>query len=278
MQLGIHRSGQASPWRRAFLAFGWSFSTLLLDPLAAGEAHGGLLPDLDVPLLRLETLYSGGFASGRLESRAPCGNALENPEEDLPFRVREGFYLLAMMPIAGIAGDFDGTTFFAGQGAILAVPEVDTGFGFGAGLGYRAERVSFDINFQRTYHDGLFAGVLPLDVVANAVNFDFKWFFFTDGPLQPNLLLGFGFPWLEVKDGSASIDGTADDATYVGLQFHLGGGLNYHIFPRWAIGVQGGYRFTFYLSGSGAGGASGSLDDTLDGSGWFAQLVTTFTF
>lgn len=181
----------------------------------------------------------------------------------------------ASMLYATLDGDFDGNAVLANFEGALAVPDVDPDIGFAIGIGYRGESYSFEFSFQRVEHDSNFLG-FPLDTSSNSVNFNFKWHFLTHYRVQPHLLIGAAFPFVIVEDGSVSADGEVDDASLVGLGANLGGGVSYYVTRRMAVVVEGGYRLAVYTLGFGAGDASGSLDEALDGSGFFLTAGISF--
>ena len=73
---------------------------------------------------------------------------------------------------------------------------------------------------------------------------DGRYFFATNGRVQPHLLGGGSFPWLTVKDGSAlnaNVDAEVGDATYRGLGVNAEAGVTIYPHPQLGIGV--GYRY-----------------------------------
>lgn len=183
---------------------------------------------------------------------------------------KEGLYVGPTLPYNTISGDFDGNTLLASTTEIIAVPKVESGFGFGALLGVRFKKGALELSYLRSEHDATWLGGKGT-VAYNIVDIDFKIYPSVDSPIQPYLLLGMGFPWLVVHDGSAS--GTAvGDATLTGIGLNIGGGLSYYLHPT--ICVNGGviYRWINYSTAKVVMGVSREIEGGLGGSGLRSML------
>jgi len=110
-------------------------------------------------------------------------------------------------------------------------------------LGVRYPKAAFEFSYDRTTHQGTFAGGTG-EATFQAINVDGRYFFATNGRVQPHLLGGGSFPWLTVKDGSFS-NSTASaevgNATYRGLGVNAEAGVTVYPHPQLGIGV--GYRY-----------------------------------
>ncbi len=197
-----------------------------------------------------------------------------------PFRSKQGFFLSACVPFVNVGSDMDGATAYGAPGEAIVVPALDDGFGFGLSMGLRAPSVSFEIGYQRTFHDwtSSFVDVPSGEAVLNSVNLDTRFYLTGDkARLQPFLLLGVCFPWLDVERGSASAGHGYGDVTYIGVGANVGGGLTYYVTSQLGIILTGGYRLSIFTSASGEE-VSGSLDESLNSSGWFSSLGVSWTF
>src|SRR3990172_2133588 len=191
------------------------------------------------------------------------------------YYAKDGFYLGLTVPYNTIDGDFDGKTFEVGEEEINIVPDIESNFGLGITLGGRFGKGAFELSYLRSSHDATWLGA-NFDVDYNLVNLDGKYYFLADKPMQPYLLLGLCLPWLVVKDGSANVDGDVDDATYTGIGLNVGGGIAYYFHPQVSINAGIVYRWIGYRHLSGVS-ESGSLDETLNGSGLNYIVGMTFT-
>jgi hypothetical protein len=244
-------------------------SALLL--LAACSALP-VLPVLPVDDRERATWEPGAFGIDAHELLAAAASARAADSFD---GAASGLYIGAMLSLATVGGDFDGQTFVGGGGSAEVMPELETGLGWGLALGGRFEVMSFEINYQKTEHDGEFGGV-PVDASFEAVNLDFKVHLFSESRVQPHILFGFGFPWLTVEDGSVASGGAVDDATFRGICANIGAGVTFYPSEQVGVFAQGGYRWASFDSVDGI--VSGELAESVDGSGAFAAFGVTFTF
>jgi hypothetical protein len=196
---------------------------------------------------------------------------------------KRGFYAVGYVAAGSVDGDFDGSTVFTGVAPLddsIFLDDIDFGVGFGVGIGYRFDDIGFEINWQRTYHDHSFGATdYGSGVEMNTLNFDFRYYFMTDTPLQPFVLLGAAYPWLDIDNGS--VDTTTlevGEANFSGLGFNFGGGVNFYITPQIAITGTAGWRYVFFNEAKGVNDPRGSLDPDVDGSGFFLYAGASFTF
>jgi hypothetical protein len=152
-------------------------------------------------------------------------------------------------------GDFNGTnslTFnsgttvsggstFIGNPEVDLVPSITRSFGFGVLVGHREGPWAAEISFWRSDHTAsfIFAGPTTLTDPASlqAVNIDFKRYFFTQLPTQPFISLGVSFPWLWVRNFSFITDNAVpvpnilhqDDETLSGIGLNIGAGMELYL-------------------------------------------------
>jgi hypothetical protein len=147
---------------------------------------------------------------------------------------------------------FDGET-FDGQTAykqidgeeLVFLPKLDTQPLIRAILGYRARQASLEISYDRTQHEGMFAGEAPLDATYQAINVDGRFFFATASRVQPHVLVGGSFPWLNVKEGGF-LDPDVGDARFKGYGVNTEAGVTVYPTPQLGIGVGYSYRMIWF--------------------------------
>jgi hypothetical protein len=155
--------------------------------------------------------------------------------------VKNGFYLGAMFVHNSMSGDFDETSLMTEEGDeeldndIVFVPELDDGTGFGLVLGRRYGKFSMEVGYQRTAHDTSFGPGDEDDAAYNVIDLNVKIDVFAQNKLRPYVLLGGGFPWLTVEDGTLDNSGSLDDSKYYGFCLNAGVGVAYYFDPQWAI-------------------------------------------
>jgi hypothetical protein len=139
---------------------------------------------------------------------------------------------------------------------IVLIPAVAQNFGFGILIGHREEAYAMEISYWLSRHTGSF-GPANLGSVSgmtsdftttaydpvsyNAVNLDFKRYFFTQLQVQPFVNLGVNFPWLVVDNAAADSSGRIGQATLAGLGVNLGLGVEYYFSPNLSV-VGGAYQ------------------------------------
>jgi hypothetical protein len=174
-------------------------------------------------------------------------------------------------------GDFNGTTgSIRGPVTVGSDLETETNFapaiqrneGFGVYLGHREGPWAAEVSFWRsdhtgTYYEGTASGTVTVTTPASlqAIDINFKRYFFTTLPTQPFINLGMSFPWLWVRQGSVVNDisqqaAWGNDETFSGIGFDLGAGLEIYLdngfslvggfFQRWSgfNQVNGGFKLS----------------------------------
>jgi hypothetical protein len=98
---------------------------------------------------------------------------------------------------------FDGLTYYqeVGGDEIAILPKLDKQRMFRGILGYRGEKAAIEFSYERTNHNGSFGEGGTGKATFQQVNVDSR-FFLTDTRIQPYFLVGGGFQWLTVRDGS----------------------------------------------------------------------------
>jgi len=206
---------------------------------------------------------------GMTRSAVATEESAEEPEV-----VKNGFYLGAMFVYNNMTGDFDDSTYYVTYSDLYDVPDVDSGSGFGAVMGWRRDRGSIEIGYQRTSHDtsSSFTDMAESDASYNVIDMNLKVDVFAKSRVRPYILLGVGIPWLTIEDGSTDGD-SYDDETFVGICLDAGAGVSYYFRPQWA--VTGGliYRWNWFTSVD-----STSLDDNLSESTLGFTVGVAYTF
>lgn len=190
---------------------------------------------------------------------------------------KSGFYIGLNAPYNTIGGDFDGTSILLGEDDLILVPKINSNFGWGVTLGSRGENAAVELNYVRSKHDATWMGA-KVESIFNMVSLDFKGFFLTNKPIQPFLMYGIGYSWLDVKDGSVNKKLVVGDATYSGGGANLGAGLAYYIHPRVSVHGEIIYRAIWYVYASGVEGSGAVLDEYLYGGGLCGNVGLTYTF
>lgn len=152
-------------------------------------------------------------------------------------------------------GDFNGTNYFIHPGpttvsngtTIISSPEMDLipsltrEFGWGVLLGHREGPWAAEVSFWRSDHTAtvpnVFAGgVTTTPASLQAINIDFKRYFFTEFPTQPFISLGISFPWLYVQDASFLTDNSSppniirtSSETISGIGLNVGAGMEIYL-------------------------------------------------
>lgn len=136
-------------------------------------------------------------------------------------------------------GDFNGSNFLTfNAGSTVAsseqdiIPSITRQFGWGVLLGHREGPWAGEVSFWRSDHTATFIAAGPTTITnpasLQAINIDFKRYFFTQFPTQPFVSLGLSFPWLWVHQGSY-LGSTTNDETISGIGLNLGAGLEIYL-------------------------------------------------
>lgn len=142
---------------------------------------------------------------------------------------------------------FDGVT-FDGESAyqrvggeeLVFLPQLDEQPLIRGILGYRARQASLEISYERTQHDGAFAGEVPMDATFQAINVDGRYFFAPASRLQPHVLIGGSVPFLKIENGSF-LDPDVGDARFRGYGVNTEVGIT--VYPTPQLGISAGYSY-----------------------------------
>lgn len=140
-------------------------------------------------------------------------------------------------------GDFNGTLWFEKAYPPFTetslIPALSRNFGFGGLVGHRQGAYAMEISYWRSEHESTWGPSPypspPLLTAVNgivyyqSINVDLKRYLFTKLPTQPFFTLGLSFPWLEFKEASTLDVTEFTDASYSGLGFNLGIGLEIYM-------------------------------------------------
>lgn len=150
-------------------------------------------------------------------------------------------------------GDLDGKLALGTTEKVFYVPKLGAGLGLSIGYGELRKSGLWMVNFTRSVHDASFRGI-GSSASYNAVEFGGKGYLWTRGPLLPYIQVGFGLPWLHVRD-AAERGGKIYDANYLGLAINGGGGLLIPLGPRTFLTCGATYRYFagMYAKGPGRG-------------------------
>jgi hypothetical protein len=199
----------------------------------------------------------GATCAALLLLAAPA--AAQLPQQDGAAK-EGGFIGVTFMPAFTFDGEtFDGQTFYKeidGE-ELFFLPKLDESPLVRVILGYRALNASIEISYDRTQHDGTFVDV-PLDATFQAVNVDGRYFFAPRSRIQPHVLVGGSFPWLNVEEGSV-LDPDVGDARFKGYGLNTEEGVTFYPTRQFGIGIGYSYRVIWFDRASGASDRLGDL-------------------
>ena len=152
-----------------------------------------------------------------------------------------------------LEGDLDGKLAIGTTDKVFYIPRLDAGLGFSIGYGQMRKNGLWMVNFARSVHDASFRDI-ESSSSCNAIEFGGKGYLWTAGPVIPYVQVGFGLPWLHVRD-AAERGGKIYDANYIGLSVNGGGGLIVPMGSRAFVSCGATYRYFagMYAKGPGRG-------------------------
>jgi hypothetical protein len=175
-------------------------------------------------------------------------------DEDNGDFIPERTYIGGLATYGGIdnGGDFTGqNTMTYGSSApyeIELIPTISQNVGFAVLLGRREGAWAAEISYWNSNHSASYNnGGITYQGTATyqSINLDFKHYFFTQFPTQPFISVGLSLPWLVVQNGSLygpyasppypPNTYSSSDATYTGIGFNLGAGLEIYMGKSFSI-------------------------------------------
>lgn len=171
---------------------------------------------------------------------------------------------------------------------LLVVPALRSNYGFGVALGHHFTASAIEISYTRSVHTSTAAfdvgrpgrpSILLYDdeSVYNRIGFGFQRYLARRWRAQPYLQVGFGFPWLKVRQGGV-VESSVVDATYSGIGADSGAGVLFFLHPRFAVHGAAIYRYDLYLSARGGGGDWGEIRDIIGVHGLDVATGLSFLF
>ena len=163
----------------------------------------------------------------------------------------------SFVPMFTLDGEtFDGFSYYQeiDGDEIAILPKLDKQMMFRGILGFRYEKAAIELSYERTNHNGVFAEVGTGTATFQQVNIDGRFFFLTHARVQPYLLVGGGFPWLTIKDGSFlenQPEAGVGDGTFNGFALNTEVGVTVYPHPQVGIGLGYGYRPIWFDSTTG---------------------------
>ncbi len=173
--------------------------------------------------------------------------------------IRERTYIGILGTSADIDqyGDFNGTNLmtFNNEGTTVnngvtytlneeqdLIPSITRQFGWGVLFGHREGPWAAELSFWSSNHTATWIGsngaggatTITNPASLQAINIDFKRYFFTAFPTQPFVSFGISFPWLYVENGSYLLNSTTgtyttNNETISGIGFDLGAGMELYL-------------------------------------------------
>lgn len=214
------------------------------------------------------------------ETEVPSRPALQQTDPDAHYRAgflaASGLYLSTRAHWSQLGGDFDGDTVLTGPDTIF-VPDADDGLGYEVALGWMSKGWAMELSYTRIDYDGSI-GSAPADIEYQAISWNGMRYLRANEPLQPCLLVGLVFPWMDLEDAS-SFGGPFGDAELSnGFGIQAGLGLAWWFGPHLALDLRSTAAYQVFEEAEGVSGDSGSIDDGVEGWSFGLSLGLTFGF
>jgi opacity protein-like surface antigen len=191
---------------------------------------------------------SNWFGTAALALLIVCGVPLAAWSQDQEGFAKVGGYAGgSFLPTFTLDGEtFNGFTYYKeiDGDEIALLPKLDKQKMFRGILGYRYEKAALELSYERTNHNGTFGEVGIGKATFQQLNVDARFFFLTHARVQPYGLLGGGFPWLTIKDGSFlgnQPDAGVGDGRFKGYALNTGVGVT--VYPHPQVGIVIGYDY-----------------------------------
>jgi len=191
---------------------------------------------------------------------------------------KKGFYLGLGAAYNTIQGDFNGTSALQGGSEIIILPAIDNAVGVDLTVGIGiTDAWAVELNWLGSDHTGTWAG-LQGNVSFFSFSVNGKYNFQSSTTVQPYLLFGVSGNALQIYNGAQNtFTGQVGDATLSGTGFNLGAGVDHYLSPRLSLNLGVLYRYIAYNQADGIDN-SGSISDTVNGSGYSFLLSTVYHF
>jgi hypothetical protein len=136
---------------------------------------------------------------------------------------------------------FDGTGYYKQIGGpeLALLPQLDTRKKLRGVVGFRSPEWALEFSYDRTRHQGTFLGQSAPGTFS-AFNVDARMFALTLTRFQPHVVLGGGWSWLTVDNGSL-LPTAVGNATFTGAGLNSEVGVTVFLLP--SVGLSGGYAY-----------------------------------
>jgi outer membrane protein W len=191
---------------------------------------------------------------------------------------KKGFYMGIGAAYNTIHGDFNGAGGLVGTTEIIILPAIDNALGIDLHAGYGiTDAWAVELDIIASDHSGNWQG-LKGDVYFTSFSINGKYNFQSSTKIQPYLMFGLSGNTLVINDGATGLyTGAVGDATLSGSGVNLGAGIENYIAEHLSLSLGLLYRVVEYDQAEGVG-ASGTIDNAVDGSGFSLLLTTTYHF
>jgi opacity protein-like surface antigen len=166
----------------------------------------------------------------------------------VPLAIDNGAFFLEVITqsLAFSHRDLDGALVLGNADQVFYVPRVRFGLGFGVGFGRRLRSGMWSVSYSASGHDVTFQERNG-SATMNLVQFNARTFLLKTQALKVFAHFGLNFPWLTVYDDSADRYGKVFDATYLGLGFNAGAGVQVPVSDRMFFSASILYRYIGFL-------------------------------
>jgi opacity protein-like surface antigen len=191
---------------------------------------------------------------------------------------KSGFYLGLGAAYNTIDGDLNGSGALLSDSDVIYLPDSNNAVGIDILTGYGInDWWAIELNLMSSAHRGRWGG-LRGDVSYTSFSLNSKYSFSASSMTQPYLLLGISNNLLIFKKGARNTaTGEVDDATLSGIGVNFGTGIDTYFTPQLSLTLGVMYRFVDYTEARGVD-TSGTIDDSIDGSGFSIILTSAYHF
>jgi opacity protein-like surface antigen len=178
-----------------------------------------------------------------------------------------------------IGGEFDGQSFLYTKEEIFLIPKIRNASGFEIATSFVSNKGKIQLGYVRSKHEISFLNAEG-EALFHMFSVDFYYNLLTKRLVKPYVLLGGGFTWLDVKDGSATIETNpkVSNAVFSGGGFNIGAGLEFFLSRNLLIDADVVFRRIGYSHVNGAKDKSVELEELLNGSGTSFNVGVLYSF